>query len=116
MGKWPSESRPWAALYNTARWRSIRAEQLRREPLCRMCREDGGRITPATVADHIKRHEGDEALFWNPANLQSLCKQHHDTSKRRHEARGYIGGCDEQGNPIDPGHRWHAAGNTIRNK
>ena len=81
-----------------------------------MCWEDGGRLTAATVADHIKRHEGDEALFWDPSNLQSLCKPHHDTSKRRHEARGYIGGCDEQGNPIDPDHRWCVAVKSFKVK
>jgi 5-methylcytosine-specific restriction protein A len=56
--------------------------QLCREPLCRMCRP---RLTPATVADHEAPHRGDAVLFWDPDNLQSLCKRCHDGDKQRIE-------------------------------
>lgn len=44
---------------------------------CRMCAREG-RCEPATVVDHITPHRGDQALFWNVANWQPLCKAHHD--------------------------------------
>ena len=49
-----------------------------------MCQAEG-RVTPAQVTDHIKPHKGDEALFWDVSNWQSLCKQHHDRHKQRIE-------------------------------
>jgi hypothetical protein len=43
-------------------WARRRAHQLRIEPLCRLCLE-AGRVTPATVADHIVPHRGDFTAF-----------------------------------------------------
>ena len=98
--------RPWRKLYNTRRWQRLRLAQLREEPLCLMCQE-AGRATPATVVDHRIAHKGDEALFFDEGNLQSLCKTHHDASKQRAEQRGIDEiGCDESGWPRDPGHHW----------
>ena len=34
------------------------------------------------VVDHITPHRGDEALFWDANNLQSVSKRWHDTVKR----------------------------------
>jgi 5-methylcytosine-specific restriction enzyme A len=78
------EPEPWRRWYFTPQWRALRAAQLAREPLCRMC-HDMGRQSPATVADHRRPHRGDRALFFDPANLDSLCRLHHDATKRRHE-------------------------------
>lgn len=61
-----------------ARWRRERLRYLRANPLCVTCREDG-RLTPATVVDHIVPHCGDEALFWDRTNWQAMCKCCHDT-------------------------------------
>jgi 5-methylcytosine-specific restriction protein A len=36
----------------------------------------------ATVVDHKIPHKGDETLFFDPENLQSLCKPHHDREKK----------------------------------
>lgn len=83
--------------YNTKLWRSRRADQLQREPLCRFCRQMG-RLTPATVADHIIPHRGDLALFWG--ELQSLCAPCHSGPKQAMEKSGRIRGCDVNGNPI----------------
>src|SRR5262249_53706994 len=44
--------------YCTAGWQRRRAHQLLVEPLCRLCLE-AGRVTPATVADHVEPHRGD---------------------------------------------------------
>ena len=65
--------------YKTAAWRRVRLAQLRKEPLCRMCLP---RVTPATTADHVVPHRGDETLFWAAANLQSLCEIHHGEKQR----------------------------------
>jgi len=40
--------------YCTAGWQRRRVHQLMIEPLCRLCLE-AGRVTPATVADHVKQ-------------------------------------------------------------
>lgn len=64
-------------------------------------------VTLATVVDHKVRHKGDEAIFYNPDNLQSLCKQHHDSTKQREEIHGIVLGCDEKGTPIDKNHHWN---------
>ena len=58
---------------NDTTWRKFRAEQLRREPLCRIC-TSAGRIVSGGVVDHI-----DADTYNNsPANLQTLCKACHD--------------------------------------
>lgn len=77
---------PTRALYGTARWQAVRAHQLAREPLCRLCRAED-RITPATVCDHVEPHRGDVTLFWH-GPFQSLCKPHHDGAKQREEQAG----------------------------
>jgi len=37
-----------------------------------------GKLTPATVVDHITPHRGDWDLFWDSSNWQPLCKPDHD--------------------------------------
>lgn len=63
-------------LYNTTRWRKRRALQLHEQPLCAAC-EAEGRVTAATVADHVVPHKGDEVAFWEGA-LQSMCAECHN--------------------------------------
>ena len=70
--------------YGSRRWKAKRLAQLRAQPLCVFCERDG-RVTPATIADHVVPHKGDEALFWY-GRLQSLCKGCHDGEKARVEA------------------------------
>lgn len=83
-------------LYNSRAWRKRRAEQLRHEPLCRYCQRIG-KVTEATVADHIEPHRGDLTKFAGP--IQSLCKPCHDSVKAREEGGNPIIGCDEAGWP-----------------
>ena len=52
-----------------------------------MCLEDG-RLTPANVVDHIREHKGDESLFFDSSNLQSLCAPHHNSVKQSEERTG----------------------------
>lgn len=68
-----------------------------REPLCRFCAAHG-RVTAATVADHIEPHRGDIAKFWR-GELQSLCAHCHNSTKQAMEKSGRIKGCDTDGNP-----------------
>lgn len=86
-------------LYNR-RWDKARRHWLAGHPLCVMC-EAAGRLTPATVVDHVKPHKGDVALFWDASNWQSLCKQHHDSDKQRQDIleQRASNTCDEDGYP-----------------
>lgn len=63
--------------YATARWHTMRLVVLNDEPLCRLCMADGT-ITPATVVDHVRRHNNDASMFFCYTNLQALCKPCHD--------------------------------------
>ena len=73
--------------YKTARWQKRRAAQLAAEPLCASCAKHG-RVTVATVADHVEPHNGDYDKFWY-GRLQSLCDQApwrcHSSVKQREE-------------------------------
>ena len=71
-------------LYKTGRWRRLRADQLRTEPLCAECLREG-RLTDATECDHIIPHKGDKRLFFDRKNLQSLCKKHHSAKTARED-------------------------------
>ena len=81
------QKRPWQWLYDTGRWRRLRLQHLAHEPLCRFCGQEN-RVTAATVVDHVKAHKGDEALFWDTSNLQSLCKPCHDVHAQSRDRTG----------------------------
>lgn len=59
------------------KWRKYRKLFLMQHALCVEC-ERQGRLTEATIVDHIVDHNGDHTLFWDPDNHQSLCKPCHD--------------------------------------
>ena len=90
---------PW---YGTQRWRLKALVQLTNHPLCTLCQADG-RVSAAVVADHIIPHKGDYNLFWH-GELQSLCQDHHNITKKHIEERGYHSAVDVYGAPIDPNH------------
>lgn len=100
----PRPGRPakvaWGRLYKTAQWRALRRAQLQREPLCAMCTALG-LLRAATVVDHVVAHKGRAALFYNPANLASLCKPHHDSTKQRWERLGLVE-TGANGWPVEP--------------
>ncbi len=65
-----------------ARWRRRRLIQLRREPLCRICKAQG-RLTPATEVDHIiPLNAGGPDTF---ANYQSACTSCHSKKTARED-------------------------------
>lgn len=84
---------PWRGWYKTAAWQRRRASQLADEPLCRTCAKHG-RVTAATVADHVEPHRGDHDRFWY-GPLQSLCDEApwrcHSSVKQREERAGSLG-------------------------
>jgi hypothetical protein len=88
------------------RWRRYRIAQLQAEPLCAFCLELG-RLVPATVVDHVRRHDGSHAdpLFWDPGNFQSLCKPCHDGVKQGIDRSGWARGFDARGLPLYPDRR-----------
>ena len=98
-GRMPTTKRPWRHLYDTARWKRLRIQQLTVEPLCRFCIEVED-VTAATVVDHRLAHKGDLDLFYDPHNLQSLCAPCHDRTKREMERGKDVIRFDQAGWPI----------------
>ena len=72
------------------RWQMARKQFLVTHPLCAEC-ERIGKLTPATVVDHIQPHRGDQALFWDERNWQPLCKKCHDRKTRLEDQRPNYG-------------------------
>lgn len=88
--------------YNS-KWQGARADYLARHPLCVMC-QTAGRLTPATVVDHVVPHKGDASRFWDQSNWQALCAPHHNSAKQSAEKLEETYGmpsapCDENGYP-----------------
>lgn len=71
-----------------ARWNKARIEHLDEHPLCVDC---GKReyVMPATVVDHIVPHKGNDELFWDRSNWQSLCKPCHDRKTATEDMGGW---------------------------
>lgn len=63
----------------TSEWQKARAAFLAAHPDCAMC------TAPATTVDHIIAHKGDDRLFWDRSNWQSLCTRCHSRRKQRAE-------------------------------
>ena len=61
----------------TSKWQRLSKLYLKTNPLCVECKRRG-RLTPATVVDHIVPHRGNEQLMWSESNWQALCKPCHD--------------------------------------
>jgi 5-methylcytosine-specific restriction protein A len=59
------------------RWQVLSKQHLHRNPLCEECKRRGV-IKAATEVDHIKPHRGDQQLFWDQSNWQSLCDGCHN--------------------------------------
>jgi 5-methylcytosine-specific restriction enzyme A len=66
------------------KWQVARRAFLREHPTCMEC-ELSGIVTASTVVDHIVPHRGDEELFWDRSNWQSLCETHHNIKTARGE-------------------------------
>ena len=76
------ENRPSAARRGYGhKWRVESKRYLQEHPLCVRCYSEG-KVTQATVVDHITPHRGDNTLFWDKSNWQSLCKHCHDVKTK----------------------------------
>lgn len=69
------------------RWQRERLVYLKLHPLCVTCQQQG-RITAASVVDHVIPHKGNPELMWDWNNWQSLCKPHHDRDKQSQDKGG----------------------------
>jgi len=70
----------------TWKWRVESKQFLAAHPWCVMCQADVPmRYERALIVDHIKPHRGNQTLFWDRSNWQSLCKWHHDSVKQQQE-------------------------------
>jgi 5-methylcytosine-specific restriction endonuclease McrA len=92
------------SLYNH-RWRKERKHYLALNPLCCYCLKQG-KVTPATVVDHITPHKGDLNLFWDANNWQPMCKHCHDSVKQSEERGRTRTAYGVDGLPIDPKAHW----------
>lgn len=86
-------------------WRRAALGHLRNHPLCVMCAARGDRVRAEHV-DHKIKHNGDQRLFWDKSNWQSLCAPHHNSAKQKQELHGYHGEVGPDGLPTDPNHPW----------
>lgn len=57
---------------------------LETHPLCVECMKEG-RYVKATDVDHIKPHRGNEIIFWDQNNWQSLCHSCHSIKTRNED-------------------------------
>lgn len=79
----------WKAWYKTARWQRLRQEVLIRDNYT--CQRTGQLCTgkhPAPnspVVNHKRPHRGNETLFWNIDNLETVTKAEHDAAIQREE-------------------------------
>lgn len=65
-------------------WQKAREGYLSHHPLCVMCMGEG-RAIPATVVDHKVAHRGDQGIFWDKSNWQSLCATHHSSHAQKRD-------------------------------
>jgi 5-methylcytosine-specific restriction endonuclease McrA len=82
-------SQPWKAWYKTKRWRDLKAEvHIRDNYTCQRTGQLCGGTYPAPdspVANHKRPHRGDPALFWDPANVETVSKAVHDSAIQAEE-------------------------------
>lgn len=78
-GPFVNAKRTGGNLYQTSRWRIESREHLAANPNC----VELGCTTMPTVVDHIVAHRGDETLFWQKSNWDSMCFDHHQSKTAR---------------------------------
>lgn len=90
-----------ARFYRTAEWRALRAEVLRRDPIC----ASRGCGRPSSHADHIvpRSRGGADTL----ANLRGACQSCHNRRSASGNAPLRAIGCLPDGTPRDPADPWY---------
>lgn len=77
-------------LYNTARWRKLRAAILKRDYYtCQICGATGA-AAGKLVCDHMRGHppNEDEDMFWR-GPFQTVCETCHNTVRKTEDAEQY---------------------------
>lgn len=105
-GSWRTSAQTSSQRGYDYRWQRARAAFLREHPFCVYCLREhrivatvvaevivecaarGIPLPYGNVVDHILPHRGDEAVFWDRANWQTLCGHHHSSHKQREERLG----------------------------
>lgn len=85
-----STAEHWRGWYKLVRWKKLKAAVHKRDGYrCQMPGCGAFVADPRQrIADHKQPHRGDPGLFWDPDNVQTLCKPCHDGRKQREERRG----------------------------
>jgi hypothetical protein len=109
--KWRTpEANEWRKLYQSKRWRQLREQALLRDLYrcqhkgCGVVLKRGVSHPNSAVVHHIKPHKGSPELFFDLANLQSVCWTHHSGIIQSIENRGFDVTIGNDGWPIDPNH------------
>lgn len=102
-GSWRTSAQTSAQRGYGYRWQKERAVHLREHPFCEICMRElriiakdlaavilecaarGLAVPYGNVVDHRIAHRGDQALFWDRTNWQTLCTTHHSRDKQRQE-------------------------------
>jgi len=79
MGEWRKGMKSAAARGYNYRWRAERLLFLEANPKCVGCQGE------ANVVDHKVAHKGDQKIFWNKKNWQSMCTSCHNSKSARGE-------------------------------
>lgn len=77
-------------LYNTARWRKLRAYILKRDYFtCQLCGATGA-AAGTLVCDHVRGHppDEDEEMFWR-GPFQCVCEHCHNTQRLAEDREQY---------------------------
>lgn len=71
-----------AKKYKSKRWQKLRRQKLIQNPMCERCAKKGIYV-PAYIVHHkeyiTEQNYEDDNIFFNINNLESLCKQCHNT-------------------------------------
>ena len=93
LDRYRAQATPWRAWYGLKRWADLRRRIFLRDLFtCRRCGLLEG-DTSKLVANHRRPHRGDAVLFWDEANVETVCTPCHDGPIQAEERRAQVG-CD----------------------
>lgn len=75
--------RPWRKIYGTAKWKKLRKQVIREQPICKFCPR------PSSHVDHIQDLATHPHLAYTRSNLRGLCMPCHNkrtSNSSRHKS------------------------------